>query len=158
MNDTAQKLERLASRLATFSDTFAVRAHLAKEDAKDAWSSLEPLLHKQRLRAEKLATELTALKDETELQTYLGLKELADKVDLVTTQLERLTQSGKSELKTGVDMARLKADLAAMDADDFIRDKRYEVERALAHSKVELKTDLNKVFKRLTHRLESITN
>ena len=156
MKNATEKLQKMAASLATFSDTFEVRAHLAKQEAKDAWLKLEPVIDAQRTKADKLLTEIKSLKGEAELQTYLGMKELGDKLDLVTERLEHLIQAGKADAKTGVDLARLKVELAAMDTEDYLSEKKMEVEKAYTSSKYELKNTLAKTFDKVSTRINSL--
>lgn len=157
MTDLAAKLQKLAGNMATFTDTFEVRTHLAKKEAQDAWQSLEPVLNAQKEKLNGLVTQIKASKDESELQVYLGMKELADKMEVVTSQIDQLITAGKADVKTGIDTAKLKADLAAMDAEDFLKQKRSEFEKAYAASKVDAKTTLSSAMDKISKRFETLT-
>lgn len=158
MNNPGQTLKRLASDIATFSDRFAVQTELAKKEAQDAWKDLLPVFHAQKEKAEILARQVTGVKDELELQTYLAMQELADKLDVAANQVEKIVASGRESVNETLDLTKLKLELASMDAESFFQAKKADLEKKYHSSKIEFKRNVEDVIQRLATRFESFTN
>lgn len=158
MNSTSQTLKKLASDIATFSDRFAVKADLAKKDAQDAWQNLLPVFHAQKEKAEVLASQMSGVKDELELQTYLGIQELAEKLDVAANQVEKIVATGRESVNEKIDLTKLRLELAAMEAESFFQAKKTDLEEKYHSSKLEFKTNVDDVVRRIADRYDKFTN
>lgn len=114
-----ENLEQAKKDLTTLRDELKVKMHLAKMNAADAWTALEPALQKVERGLEDAASKAGDATEKVRLQAHLGLAQLKDQwpgIEQAVGQVVDDMKKAGDNVKTNVDTARVKAHLASLDA------------------------------------------
>lgn len=126
-NDTPtprSTLEGARADLARLRDELKVQVQLGKQEARTLWATLDPKLQHAEQKLDEAAKAVMAGVDVdgARLQAHLGIKELKarwPKVEHGLTDMIEDIRRAAAGARTDLDSARVKAHLAALDADSF---------------------------------------
>src|SRR5205823_698999 len=130
--------------LTQLKDELRVKLHLAKKDAETAWKELEPRIG---VLEKKLDDAANAVGDKAK-QQLAEIKAQWPGLEKAIEQVSNDVKKGAGDLSTQIDMAKVKAHLAAMDTAD-LREAGKKVAHDLEHAAKEIQTTFEGFAKKL---------
>ena len=158
MEQVQREAERLTDRLRKLRDEVKVKARLAKMDAEDVWEETTRHIDRTVAQLETFARDWEASSDDARTQLQLRLLEAQERASLIQERVEgvwkSLEASGK-KIEQQVEVAGLRAHLAKMDAEGFLRDKRARFVQMMETSREKATEGIQESLREVTGRLES---
>lgn len=145
--DLKKTLEEAKGDLAQVRDELRVKLHLAKQDAQDAWKAMEPKIQTVEKKLEEVAQKAGAAGEEARLQASLGAAEIKARwpgLERALGQLVADVKRGARDVVTEVDIARVKAHLAEMDAADAAQKAAGKAQGELKKASAEFAAEMEK--------------
>ncbi len=122
-------VKRAKADLHQLADEVKLKVHLARKDAADWWTALEPALTRAEHRLDDAVHKLGDAAAHGRVQAHLGLAELKSSWPGLEKAISHIVDDVKQSSVAAVDTARVKAHLAAMDADALTEKAEHELHK-----------------------------
>lgn len=134
-----EKASLAAKRLAELRDELRLQIHLAGMETKDLLDEdVDPELEKLWGRLEAATQAVGGTADDAELRAHLLLMEARDRWETLSSGVRHVVEDIKhrgKRTREKLDMARVKAHLAKLDAEDEVEDRRKTLQEKLKQAR-----------------------
>jgi hypothetical protein len=133
------EIDSLKERLRGLRDHAQVQRRLAEMEASDAWTRLQGQVDRTMEQLDEAGQAVETASEDARERGQLALLEAKERADEIGQRFDELgARAGEAgtSMRAQVDLAQLRAHLARMEAQDYLGEKRSELE-ALARSTTE---------------------
>lgn len=149
----------MSERLRALKQELERRAQVTQGDAQQLWSDTSAYLDRTINQLDEAAKRWATASDEARLQLHLGLAEGKEKAALIQNEVDALWKDAEAtgeRVERTIDLAKLRAHLARMDAEDRLKEKREQLTRLVRESREQAVTQVVSGLREISGRVEAL--